>query len=169
VVKEAKTYKGDIKRRDYMLARGGWYGDYGDPTTLLSLHRTGDGNNDRGYSDARFDQLLRDAENERDPERRMAILEEAERYTMEETLPILPVWFYQDFNLYEPDEMFGISDHPRQVQYLHWIGKRRKGEPPAYNAYQREYFGVAARGERSEGVSPPCSPLPIAHSPGGPQ
>jgi hypothetical protein len=38
--------------------------------------------------------------------------------------------------------MFGISTHPRQVQYLHWIGKREKGEAPRYNAYQREYFGA---------------------------
>ncbi len=142
VVKESKTYKDDIKRQDYMLARGGWFGDYGDPMTFLSLHVTGDGNNDRGYSDPHFDGLIQRANAQRDPLRRMEILEEAERYAMEESLPVLPVWFYQDYHLYDPDEMFGISPHPRQVQYLHWIGKRKKGEAPNYNAYQREFFGT---------------------------
>lgn len=141
VVKESKTYKDDIKRQDYMLARGGWYGDYGDPTTFLSLHRTGDGNNDRGYSDPHFDALMAAAEAELDPAKRMSILEEAERYTMEESLPVLPVWHYQDFNLFDPETFFGVSDHPRQVQYLHWIGKRERGKPAPMNAYQREYFG----------------------------
>jgi oligopeptide transport system substrate-binding protein len=142
VVKESKTYKDDLKRRDYMLARGGWFGDFGDPMTFLSLHASGDGNNDRGYSDPEFDAFIDRANDERDPARRMEILEEAERYAMEESLPVLPVWFYQDYHLYDPDEMFGISTHPRQVQYLHWIGKREKGEAPRYNAYQREYFGA---------------------------
>lgn len=142
VVKEAKTYKDDLKRQDFMLARGGWYGDYGDPTTFLLLHRTGDGNNDRGYSDPHFDALMDAADNERDPDKRMRLLEEAERYTMEVSLPILPIWTYTHFYYFRPDELFGISDHPRLVQYIHWIGKREPGEPPRWNRYQREYFGA---------------------------
>lgn len=140
VVKESKTYKDDLKRRDYMMARGGWFGDFGDPMTFLSLSVSGDGNNDRGYSDPVFDAFIERANATRDPAERLRILEDAERYMVEESLPILPVWFYQDFNLYDPEEMFGISGHPRQVQYLHWIGKREPGTPPAYNGYQREFF-----------------------------
>lgn len=146
VVKESKTYKDDLKRQDFMLARGGWYGDYGDPTTFLLLHRTGDGNNDRGYSDPHFDALMDAADAEIDPVKRMRILEEAERYTMEETLPVLPVWIYTQFNYFHPEELFGVSDHPRHVQYLHWIGKRERGQPPRWNAYQRAHFGDGAAG-----------------------
>lgn len=164
VVKESKTYKDDLKRRDYMLARGGWFGDYGDPTTFLSLSVTGDGNNDRGYSDPRFDAMIDRANDTRDPAERMRILEDAERYLVEESLPILPIWFYQDYNLYDPETMFGISHHPRLVQYLHWIGKRKTGEPPHYNAYQREFYSgqqstsplrgeVGERSEPGEGRS----------------
>ncbi len=154
VVKESKTYKDDLKRRDYMLARGGWFGDFGDPMTFLSLHVSGDGNNDRGYNDPRFDAIIDRANEERDPARRMAILEEAERYAMEESLPVLPIWFYQDYHLYDPDEMFGISAHPRQVQYLHWIGKRERGEAPRYNSYQREYFSTLSPRERAAAQPP---------------
>src|SRR5690606_30802954 len=64
----------------------------------------------------------------------------AERYAMEEALPVLPVWFYQDFHLYDPEVIFGVSTHPRQVQYLHRIGKRRPGQPAPRNAHQRERF-----------------------------
>lgn len=127
-IRETKVYRDNLKNRDYMMARGGWYGDYGDPTTFLDLHKTGDGNNDRGYSDPHFDELLRKANNETDPEKRMEILEEAERYTMEETLPILPIWQYNYYYLYWPPThddgtpreggLKNITDHPRLVQYL---------------------------------------------------
>ncbi|GAB4549441.1 MAG: peptide ABC transporter substrate-binding protein [Phycisphaerales bacterium] len=126
--KETKIYRADLKARDYMLARGGWFGDYGDPTTFHYLHRTGDGNNDRGYSDPYFDGLMDRADNETDPEKRMEILEEAERYTMMETVPVMPIFHYAWYYLYTPPTtsdgspnpggLRGISKHPRLVQYL---------------------------------------------------
>lgn len=126
--KELIVYRDDLQRRNYMVARGGWFGDYGDPTTFLDLHRTGNGNNDRGYSDPVFDALMDTAADTADPDERMRILEEAERYTMMETLPILPIWHYNYYYLYKPpyDEngrpiiggLLGISDHPRLVQYV---------------------------------------------------
>ena len=126
--KETKIYRADLKSRDYMLARGGWFGDYGDPTTFHYLHKTGDGNNDRGYSDPYFDELMDKADKETDPETRMAYLEEAERYTMMETIPVMPIFHYSWYYLYKPpyDEngdpnpggLRGISKHPRLVQYM---------------------------------------------------
>ncbi|MCA9292685.1 MAG: peptide ABC transporter substrate-binding protein [Phycisphaerales bacterium] len=128
--KELKIYKDMLKKKDYMVARGGWFGDYGDPTTFLDLHKTGDGNNDRGYSDPKFDAMLERAANEVDAEQRLRVLEEAERYTMEETLPILPIWSYNYYYMYKPPldkdgnpnlgGLRGISMHPRLVQYL-WL------------------------------------------------
>lgn len=128
--KETKAYREDLQRQNFMVARGGWFGDYGDPTTFLDLHRTGNGNNDRAYSDPYLDDLLARAELERDPDKRMAILEEAERYTMEETLPILPIFHYNWYFLYHsptdeqgnpnPGGLRGMSTHPRNVQYL-WL------------------------------------------------
>ncbi len=128
VGKELKVYRDDLNVQNFMIARGGWFGDYGDPTTFLDLHKTGNGNNDRGYSDPVFDELLERASVTVDPEERMAILEEAERYTIMETAPILPVWHYNYYYLYKPpvDEdgrpnpggLEGISDHPRLVQYV---------------------------------------------------
>jgi oligopeptide transport system substrate-binding protein len=126
VAKETKVYKDDLDARNFMVARGGWFGDYGDPTTFLNLHRTGDGNNDRGYSDPHFDDLMRRSDIETDPQARMRLLEEAERYTMEETLPVLPLFQYDWYYMFEPPTRDGkpnpgglanISLHPRLVQY----------------------------------------------------
>lgn len=121
--RESKIYKDHLKRRDYMLARGGWFGDYGDPTTFLLLHKTGDGNNDRGYSDPRFDWLIDEAEAASDEEARMRLLEEAERYTMEETLPVLPIFQYVRYYMFDPETLKGVSRHPRITQYLWQVEK----------------------------------------------
>ena len=118
VARESRSYRVDLRQRGYMLARGGWFGDYGDPITFLALHRTGDGNNHRGYSDAIVDDLLDRAEREADPDARMDLLEEVERYTMTETVPLLPLWRYAQFYLFDPDAVSGVSLHPRRVQYL---------------------------------------------------
>lgn len=122
VAKETKTYRQDLKRRDYMLARGGWFGDYNDPTTFLNLHRTGDGNNDRGYSSPQFDELMARAASETDDDARMRLLEDAERLTMEEELPVLPVWRYRQFFLYDDAAFTGVVTHPRMMQMLQVMG-----------------------------------------------
>ncbi len=136
--KESKIYKDDLKQKDYMMARGGWFGDYGDPTTFLDLHRTGDGNNDRGYSDPTFDAMLERAADEVDTRARLKILEEAERYTMEESVPVVPIWQYNYYYMFEPPldaegnprpgGLVGISRHPRLVQYLWKLGVLKEGD-----------------------------------------
>ncbi len=118
VQKESKAYRDDLKRRDYMMARGGWFGDFGDPTTFLDIHTTGDGNNDRGYSSPRFDELMELARHEPDPARRLQILADAERLTTEVDLPIIPIWRYRQFYMYDADRVHGLSRHPRSMQRL---------------------------------------------------
>jgi len=132
-IKETKTYRDDLKRRDYMMARGGWFGDYGDPTTFLALHRTGDGNNDRGYSDPRYDELYDRALRETDTATRRDMLEELERYTMEETVPVLPIFTYVQFYLADP-RLEGFSFHPRKQQYLFELHLDRGESDAARNA-----------------------------------
>ncbi len=119
VPKESKIYKDDLKTGDYMIARGGWFGDYGDPTTFLNVHRTGDGNNDRGYSDPVFDELMARSDAELDPDERMRILAEAEKRTITETMPILPLYTYVRYYQFDPERFRGVSMHPRLMQYLY--------------------------------------------------
>ena len=115
--RDPRGFRDALKRGDFMVARGGWYGDYGDPTTWLELARTGDGNNDRAYSDAGYDALLDRAAAEVDPARRLAALAEAERVLVERDLPMLPICHYVTVYMYAPKRLDGVSRHPRLEQY----------------------------------------------------
>lgn len=116
--KDSKLYKEDLKKGNFMVARGGWYGDYHDPLTWLDLSRTGDGNNDRGFSSKEFDALLAAAALERDPKKRMKILHDAERLLMEDEVPMLPICTFLTLYLYDPAKVSGLTHHPGLDQYL---------------------------------------------------
>ena len=115
---ETKFYKEDLKQGKFMIARGNWYGDYGDPTTFLDLCKTTDGNNDRRYSSSYVDALLDEASRERNVGRRLQMLHECERFLFEEELPMVPLCQLVQVYMYEPGRVHGLSDHPRLTQYL---------------------------------------------------
>jgi oligopeptide transport system substrate-binding protein len=103
-----------------MTSRAGWFADFGDPVTFLDIHRTGDGNNDRKFSSPKFDALMDAAADETDAAKRMAILSEAERYLVEEEMPVVPLFQYEQLYLFDPHRLTGISAHPRQDEVLYW-------------------------------------------------
>lgn len=117
--KEIKVFRDDLKNQNYMVSRAGWYGDYGDPTTFLDINRFDDGNNDRKYHNPRYEQLLDEAAVELDPERRMALLSEAERISMDEDLPMVPLFHYMTVYLFDPDRLSGLNPHPRTEQNVY--------------------------------------------------
>ncbi len=123
--REARARKDDLISGNFIIGSGGWYGDYGDPTTFLDLSRTGDGQNDRGYSNPRFDEMLSRAAGEIDPARRLAILSEAERFLMEEEVPILPLCQFVTVYMYEPGKLTGLTHHPRLEQFAHLLRRER--------------------------------------------
>lgn len=114
--KEVKVYRNDLKSQNYMTSRAGWYGDFGDPVTFLDISRTGDGNNDRGFSDPAYDALLAQAADEPDPAARMALLAEAERLLVEEAVPMVPIFHYGHAMMFDPHRVTGLSSHPRQKE-----------------------------------------------------
>ncbi len=119
--KELKVFRDDMKNHRFMISRAGWYGDYGDPTTFLDPHRTGDGNNDRGYSSEAYDELLRRASKELDPAARMEILREAERMIVEQDLPLIPIYNYVTLYMFDAKRVSGLNAHPRTIQQLYLI------------------------------------------------
>lgn len=123
VQKEVRSFREDVKKGNFMVSRASWFGDYGDATTFLDIHRTGDGNNDRGYSSDGYDALLARAEREPDAALRRKMLSEAERMLVEDDLPFVPLFHYAQVYLFDAHAIEGISDHPRQVQQL-WRVRR---------------------------------------------
>ncbi|QNN24186.1 peptide ABC transporter substrate-binding protein [Planctomycetales bacterium ZRK34] len=116
---EAQEWKVFIKRRsagNFMVARGGWFGDYTDPTTFLDLFKTGNGNNDSGFSDPKYDAMLAEAAETLDPVQRFDLLEKAEAYIVRDRLPIVPLYYYSIIDLYDAEHVSNVSTHPRNLQ-----------------------------------------------------
>jgi oligopeptide transport system substrate-binding protein len=116
--KSSEVFKDDLKNGHYMIARGGWYGDFEDPTTFLDISKTGDGNNDRKFSNAQFDQLLDRAGIETDPQARFQLLHDAERMLVEDELPILPLSHFSTLYMYDPTRVRGLTRNQRLEQKL---------------------------------------------------
>ncbi|MEX0742133.1 MAG: peptide ABC transporter substrate-binding protein [Phycisphaeraceae bacterium] len=126
---EWPTFLERRRQGDFHIARNGWFGDYSDPTTMLDLLRSGNPHNNSFMADEHYDALLDEAEAERDPEKRLELLAEAERYMLEEVVPIVPIYVYRVSHLFDPDEVQGVSMHPRNLQmYKHMRGP---GSAPA--------------------------------------
>jgi oligopeptide transport system substrate-binding protein len=81
--------------------RVGWISDYNDPYSFLELFRTGNGQNDYGYSDSTFDALLEEVGTERVRARRERLMFEAERVLMSD-LVIIPIYTYVTKRLVNP-------------------------------------------------------------------
>lgn len=113
---ELKIFREDLKTKQYMTARAGWFGDYGDPTTFLDINYSTDGNNDRAYNNPAYDALLDQAALELDADKRMVLLTQAERIITEKDLPLIPIFHYATIYMFDPHKVTGISTHPRTKQ-----------------------------------------------------
>lgn len=83
---------------DFMAARNGWVGDYTDPSNILELFTTDNGNNDGNYSNPAFDAAIEKSRTTTDAAERSAVLHEAEDIIMEDA-GCIPVAYYNDFYL----------------------------------------------------------------------
>jgi oligopeptide transport system substrate-binding protein len=113
---EWKVYLARMASLDYGLARAAWIGDYVDPNTFLDMFVTGGGNNQTGWSNARYDTLIRQAGETADPEARMKVLVEAEQILVRDELPIAPVYTYAGKGLvnrnFEGFQLNILDQHP---------------------------------------------------------
>lgn len=99
---EWKVYLDSVTQMNFQIARRGWIGDYVDPNNFLDLYLTGGGNNNTGFADPHYDDLiLRQAPQAKSREQRFAIFTEAETMLMKE-MPIIPVYTYTSKHLVNP-------------------------------------------------------------------
>ncbi len=119
VNKEWRTYLQDVSTLNYDIARAGWIGDYNDPTTFLQKWETGDGNNNTGWSDAEYDDLMDQARAEPDPDRRLRHLQRAEEILMERG-PIVPIYYYTN-NILVSRHLEGFEPHNRDIHLLKYM------------------------------------------------
>ena len=116
-----KVYLSRQSIGDYSIARAGWIGDYVDPKTFLDMMVTGRGNNQTGWSNSEYDDLLVKAAQSPSQEERFKNFYKAEKILIDE-LPIIPIYTYtriymlnQDVKGWSPNL---LDTHPYQFVYL---------------------------------------------------
>lgn len=118
---EWKVYINNQTLLNYQISRRGWIGDYLDPFTFLELFITNGGNNNTGWSNAEYDELLKKSISAKSREERYSYLQQAETILINEA-PILPIYNYttnyllsEDVKGYYPNIM---DYHPYKYMYL---------------------------------------------------
>ena len=81
-----------VTQMNFQIARRGWIGDYVDPNNFLDLYLTGGGNNNTGFSDPRYDDMILHQAPQAATRERFDILR-AETLLMEQ-MPIIPIYTY---------------------------------------------------------------------------
>jgi oligopeptide transport system substrate-binding protein len=125
---EVKLYNQDwksslitISNLDYQVARSSWIGDYPDPNTFLDTMTTGNGNNRTGFTNKKYDTLIRSAANTINQQQRFEYFQQAEQILAVE-VPIIPIYTYTR-NYLRSTDVKGWHDnvldyHPLKYVYL---------------------------------------------------
>lgn len=98
---EWKVYLDSQSQLNFDLSRAGWIADYVYPMTFLEIFTTGNGNNDTGWSNPRYDALIQQARIAATEPDRMRLMQEAERLLLTD-LPVIPIYWYTRTYLRDP-------------------------------------------------------------------
>lgn len=99
---EWKVYLDTVDQMDFHMARRGWIGDYVDPNNFLDLFLCGGGNNNTGFCDPIYDDMIQQqAPRAKTREERYAIFKAAETRLMEQ-MPIIPIYTATSNHLIHP-------------------------------------------------------------------
>lgn len=110
------TYLNRRQTKNYQVSWGGWSGDYLDPNTFLELFVSDNRQNHTGWSNPRYDDLIRKGQAEQNLQKRMGYFQEAETILLEEA-PIVPVLVKAKTYLIQP-YVKGYSANLLDIQVL---------------------------------------------------
>lgn len=116
-----KVYLSRIQSMDYHIARAGWIGDYPDPNTFLDMFVTDGGNNQTGWSNAKYDRLINLAATQFEQKQRHSTFRAAEEILIDES-PVIPIYTYTRVQIKHP-QLRGwypniLDQHPYKHVYL---------------------------------------------------
>lgn len=101
---------------DYDSSRNGWVGDYSDPSNMLDLFYSTNGNNDGNFNNAEYDAAMDISRTTLDAAERSEALHKAEDILMEEA-GCIPVAYYNDFWL-QSEKITGSWHSPYGYWYF---------------------------------------------------
>lgn len=114
-VLEWKVFTGNRRAGNYDVARNGWVCDWNDPSNMLELFETGNGNNDGKYSNPEFDKYIVEARETADVDLHYDLLHKAEQVALDDAA-MAPVAYYNDFWL-QKDNLKGTWHSPYGFWY----------------------------------------------------
>jgi oligopeptide transport system substrate-binding protein len=143
---EAKIFYAAQNRLDYDLSRSSWTGDYDDANAFLGIFTGGDGNNRTGWKNARYDELIREANRQTDPAVRAKIFQQAETLLVRDEAPIIPLYFYVGLNYFDTNRIQGVYEnnldkHPLQTIRKVGRGARVESRGPGNDSTQAQNKG----------------------------
>lgn len=118
---EASVFLAEQKELKHQTSRSSFLYDYADPINALESFITGSPMNRTGWSNKKFDSLIKTAKQETDATKRWEALQESERVLIDEA-PIVPLYFYNQVSLEKPN-VSGIVRHPVGYMELKWADK----------------------------------------------
>lgn len=107
--KEWKVLQDEQKKGQLMMSRSSFLPDFADPINFLDGFQTGNSMNRTGWSNPKYDKLIKDAYNEADDTKRYKLMQEAEKILMDEA-PIIPLYYYNLAYL-QSDKVDGVVRH----------------------------------------------------------
>ncbi|TAG28378.1 MAG: peptide ABC transporter substrate-binding protein, partial [Verrucomicrobia bacterium] len=113
---EWKVYLDSQDNLNFDLSRSGWIGDFPDPHTFLDMWKTGGGNNDTGYANPAYDQLLATALEAPDEAGRFAIYQQLDAMLTRD-VPVIPLYYYKSTFLISPKVQGCV---PNIIDNRHW-------------------------------------------------
>ena len=125
VKQEWAVYLNSLSALDYDFCRSSWVGDYKDPNTFMDMFVTGGGNNNCGWGNKRYDELIALAAKETDGTKRFDIFRDAETILVCDEMPVCPLFNYVVIMFYS-DRLGGVQgnlvdEHPFRT--MHWKTK----------------------------------------------
>jgi oligopeptide transport system substrate-binding protein len=115
---EQKTWLQNQQSKNYTISTSRWIGDFVDPVTYLEVHQTGGGYNFNGWSDPRYDDLLRQAARAPNAASRHELYQQAEALLLD-AAPSVPLFFGARLYLMQP----GVRNWSPALLGLHRYGE----------------------------------------------
>jgi len=103
---EIKIFGVKLHAHQFDIARGGWYGDYDDPSTFTDISKSDSSDNNAAWSNAEYDRLCAEAQKTLDEHHRFELLSQAENILLDQA-PIIPLFTYVNAYMFR-DNVKGI-------------------------------------------------------------
>ena len=122
---EYEVYVDARRNGELQMARMQWYADYNDPTSWLKMYQTGNAQNDVGWSNADYDELMIESDKNLDDASRQEQLLAAEKILVSDETVICPLFSNSNQDLIDPTLEGYFTD---ALSYTFWYGTKKKAE-----------------------------------------